>query len=437
MYVTQSTQIKTGSIEAKYLKNNMSLIDTTQVIQDSQFVISSFNDLLNVSTPLVVNQKVNKIQFLSLKIKFKKIYYEIKKKIIQMAMALTGYNGDNETSIQMSRSLDYSIYDENFNEIPVFNTAKPIDMWISRDTSVALDPFQQINALNASMINASSNSDLGGSQLINGFIVNGFNMSGSNQSIHIQLKPANQAASYLTLLKFGNNPLLQKNNYYFDWLEIFCPNDLRTEANYSFYLIFLNMSRVNAFKGYVGFSLVEIDSPYLDCSNKSANSIDWLIDLVQKRTSQNETTFTDNFELRTYASGCYFMNTTSNSWSSYGIEILSDSNITHTHCQSRHLTTFAGGLIVLPNAINFNYVWSHASFLQNPVIYSTVIALVCMYLLLGIWSRRMDSKDSKKEGVTILGDEDNKSVNKYIYEIIVFTGARLNAGTCSKVKNQY
>ncbi len=67
MYVTQSTQIKTGSIEAKYLKNNMSLIDTTQVIQDSQFVISSFNDLLNVSTPLVVNQKVNKIQFLSSK----------------------------------------------------------------------------------------------------------------------------------------------------------------------------------------------------------------------------------------------------------------------------------------------------------------------------------------------------------------------------------
>jgi hypothetical protein len=61
MYVTQSTQIKTGSIEAKYLKNNMSSIDTSQMIQDSQFSISSFNDLLNVSTPLIVNQKVNKI----------------------------------------------------------------------------------------------------------------------------------------------------------------------------------------------------------------------------------------------------------------------------------------------------------------------------------------------------------------------------------------
>lgn len=348
-------------------------------------------------------------------------------------MALTGYNGDNETNIQISRSLDYSIYDENYNELVVKNVSKPIDLWISRDTSVKINPFQFVNALNSSIINASSYVELGGSQLINGYIVNGFNMSGQNQSIHIQIKPSNLTKSYLTLLKFGNNPLLQKNNFYFDSMEIFCPNDLRTEANYSFYLIFLNMSRVNAFKGYVGFSLVEIDSPNLNCLNKTANSVDWLIGFVQNKTSQNETTFTDNFELRTYVSGCYYMNVSSNSWSSYGIEILSDSNVTHTHCQSNHLTTFAGGLIVLPNAINFNYVWAHASFLQNPVIYSTVIALICMYFILGLWSRRMDSKDSKKEGVTLLGDLGDKSANKYIYEIIVFTGARLNAGTSSKV----
>ena len=63
MYVSQATQVTTGSIEAKYLKNNMSLIDTTQIIQDSQFSISSFNDLLgSVTTPLIVNQKVNKIK---------------------------------------------------------------------------------------------------------------------------------------------------------------------------------------------------------------------------------------------------------------------------------------------------------------------------------------------------------------------------------------
>jgi len=131
------------------------------------------------------------------------------------------------------------------------------------------------------------------------------------------------------------------------------------------------------------------------------------------------------------------MEPSTNKWSSNGMEILEDTNITHTHCISSHLTTFAGGFIVLPNAIDFNYVWSHASFLQNPVIYSTVIALVCLYVLLGVWARWMDIKDEKKCGITLLGNikDHMKKENKYIYEIIAFTGNRLNAGTKSKVIN--
>lgn len=46
----------------------------------------------------------------------------------------------------------------------------------------------------------------------------------------------------------------------------------------------------------------------------------------------------------------------------------------------------------------------------------------------------MDSKDNKKEGITLLGDVGGECKNKYIYEIIVFTGNRLNAGTKSKVR---
>ena len=326
-----------------------------------------------------------------------------------MKMAPTGYNGDNETNIQLSRSLDLSIYDETYNEIDVNNQNIPFDLWISRDTSYTINPFLSVTVLNSSNINGSSSTGFGGSQLlINGFIVNGFNMSGSNQSIHIQIKPLSQAKSYLTLLKFEDNP----TNFNFDFINIFCPIDLKFEANYSYYLIFLNMSTVNSFKGYVGFSIVEIETSNLNCLNKSANSIEKIFDFIKNKTSINQTTFTDNFELRTYLSACYYMNQSSSSWSSYGMEILSDTNTTHTHCQSTHLTTFAGGFILVPNAINFNYVLSNASFVQNPVIYSTVIALICLYILLGIWSRRMDSKDKKKEGITLLGDVDNKSTNK-------------------------
>ena len=122
------------------------------------------------------------------------------------------------------------------------------------------------------------------------------------------------------------------------------------------------------------------------------------------------------------------------------MEILEDSNQTHTHCQTTHLTSFAGGFIVLPNAISFNDAFANASFLQNPVIYSTVIALVSLYILMAIWTRWMDKKDEEKCGFTLLGvddenDDEVDSRNKYLYEIIVFTGSRPNAGTQSKVKS--
>ena len=331
-------------------------------------------------------------------------------------MALTEYNGDNETNIQLSRSLTLSVYqNEAFQEINVINQANLFDMWISRDRSIPIQSFSLVNAVSS---NAS---------LLDGFYVSGFNLNYTNVSIHIQLKPLNKQLSYLAMIKFGQNPLL--SNY--DVLYIFCPNDLIVNSNTSFYyMLFANMSTVNNFQGYVGFSFKELNTADLNCLDKTKNSPNYLQNLSTRK--QN---FSSNFELRTFLSGCYFTDPLTSKWSTRGIEILSDTNLTHTHCQSNHLTTFAGGLIVLPNAINFDYVWSHASsFTQNVVVYCTVISLVTLYVLLGIWARFMDRRDSQKIGLTLLiGDSVNDIENKYIYEIIVFTGARFNASTSSKV----
>ena len=332
-------------------------------------------------------------------------------------MALTGTNGDNETHINTSQSLDYSLYDENVNQIQVENLRTPLELWISKDTSVSIEPFQLVNA---SAPNA-SNVSLNGGQFINGLLVNGFTLSGSNISIHIQIKPLQKERGYLSLLKFGSNPTTSS----YDVLNEFCSNNfLINENNEEYYLTFVNMTTVNGFKGYVGYSIVEID-----CSS-NLTTLDLLANI-----NQNSTCFTHSFFQRVFTSGCYYMNTNTNEWSSYGMEILADSNVTHTHCKSTHLTSFAGGFIVLPNAINFNEAFSHASFVQNPVIYSTVIALVCLYILLGVWARWMDRKDDQKCGITFLGacDDFVKPNNKYFYEIIVFTGNRPNGGTTSKV----
>ena len=58
MYISQATQIKTGSIEAKYFKNNMSMIDTAQFIEESQFSIPSFTNVIKSPSPIIISQKV-------------------------------------------------------------------------------------------------------------------------------------------------------------------------------------------------------------------------------------------------------------------------------------------------------------------------------------------------------------------------------------------
>lgn len=102
-----------------------------------------------------------------------------------------------------------------------------------------------------------------------------------------------------------------------------------------------------------------------------------------------------------------------------------------TQCFSSHLTTFAGGFLVLPDPIAWDYVFANADFSKNRTIYLTVICIVSIYLILLVYSRYKDKKDVEKLGVTPLSD--NHRVDRYFYEIIVFTGHRLDSGTESKV----
>ena len=63
MYVNQQVQIKTNSIEANYMKANISTFNTQQSIESSQINIPSFcGDLLNQSPNCanrILTQRVN------------------------------------------------------------------------------------------------------------------------------------------------------------------------------------------------------------------------------------------------------------------------------------------------------------------------------------------------------------------------------------------
>jgi polycystin 1L2 len=186
------------------------------------------------------------------------------------------------------------------------------------------------------------------------------------------------------------------------------------------------MSQVNGFKGFVGFSVREMSLNEIDLyctSNSSGKSLSLI---------QNKVNFSSDFRIRSYSSGCFYYDLNTGKWNSDGMEIYKDTNIRQTHCFSNHLTSFAGGLVILPTAINFQFVFANASFTQNPLIYLTSILVTCIYILFAIWAKFMDKRDLKK--LNIIPLKDNKPNDDYFYELIVFTGDLNESGTKSKVK---
>ena len=140
--------------------------------------------------------------------------------------------------------------------------------------------------------------------------------------------------------------------------------------------------------------------------------------------------FTSNYELRVYTSGCYYLDR-DNHWQSDGLKVGPLTNHSQTQCFSTHLTTFAGGFLVLPTPVNWSYVFANADFMRNKTIYLTVICVLVIYLLLVVYARYKDEKDREKLDVTFLAD--NHRSDGYLYQIVVFTGQRKDAGTKSKV----
>ena len=187
------------------------------------------------------------------------------------------------------------------------------------------------------------------------------------------------------------------------------------------------MNQTKGYQGKVGFGIKELNEIDLDyyCSNQT---IDLNDAPLLNNNNNNNSSFKYDFSIRSYTSGCYYLND-DGYWASDRVEVIEDSNLTHTHCSSSHLTQFAGGFVVLPPAIDFNYVFAHSSFLQNPTIYSTIIALATLYVILAIISRYFDTQDQKKIGLTNLAN----SLDEYKYEVTIFTGNRFNAGTNSNV----
>ncbi|CAF4352602.1 unnamed protein product, partial [Adineta steineri] len=204
-----------------------------------------------------------------------------------------------------------------------------------------------------------------------------------------------------------------------DGWTVFCPFNLTNESMYTY---FINNQQTFGHQSII-FGLRELNSTeFRDfCINSS---------IVNPPITDEKFNFTSNYELRIYTSGCYYLDE-NNQWKFDGLIVGSLTNHYETQCFSTHLTTFASGFRILPESVNWNYVFANADFMRNKTIYLTIICVCVIYIILILFSRYKDKKDIEKLGVTPL--PDNHKADEYFYQIIVFTGQRKYAGTKSKV----
>ncbi|CAF4143107.1 unnamed protein product, partial [Adineta steineri] len=238
-------------------------------------------------------------------------------------------------------------------------------------------------------------------------------------SAHIEIHPLETNISYLFIYKFDQIPQLNTSINQIDGWTVFCPFNLTNESIYTY---FINNQQTFGHQSII-FGLRELNLTEIQdfCGNSS---------IVNPPITDEKFDFTSNYELRIYTSGCYYLDQ-NNQWKSDGLIVGPLTNHYETQCFSSHLTTFASGFRVLPEPVNWNYVFANADFLRNKTIYLTVICVSVIYLILLVYARLKDKRDLEKLGVTSL--LDNHKSDQYFYQIIVFTSRRKDAGTKSKV----
>ncbi|CAF1416666.1 unnamed protein product [Rotaria sordida] len=194
--------------------------------------------------------------------------------------------------------------------------------------------------------------------------------------------------------------------------------------NESLYKYFINNEQTSGHQSLI-FGLRELNSTeiFQFCLENSS--------IINPPITNQPFYFTSNYELRIYTSACYYLDK-NNQWKSDGLIVGPLTNHYQIQCFSNHLTSFAGGFIILPAPINWNYVFTNADFMKNKTVYLTIIFVSIIYIILMIYARFNDKKDIEKLGVTPL--LDNYKLDQYFYQILVFTGQRINAGTESKVQ---
>nr|XP_045585124.1 polycystic kidney disease protein 1-like 2 [Procambarus clarkii] len=296
-------------------------------------------------------------------------------------------------------TLSVFVEDEN---VTVDNETQPITLVIPRRPESLPDPVSVVG-----------NTDI--NDLVP-FVYHSFNVSSADSAFTVEIHPdGNTPPKLVILIDYKRLPTPSQ----YDTISYVKNFTLNENGTYSWFVNNIdNKNRTGNF--YVAVAILK-DNVTLPDPRSNAT--------LQKENFSVDFNF--NYTFRVITSGCYFYNSTIDVWSGIGMTVV-DANSTHTSCHTLHLTSFGSGYSPSPNAIDFDYIFAAAGFVNNLIIYLVIIITLVCYVIMMIWARFMDKRDVQYRGVTAL--EDNKVEDKYLYEVTFTTGPDKEAGTDSNIQ---
>ena len=312
----------------------------------------------------------------------------------------------------LSRSISFSLLDRDGNEVTVqTNFSQPIEIIIPRDQNLPVPSMMLQNVTSLSLRPHA--------QTFNLHFVNLSTLT-SSFSIHLQMRPLNSNLSYLLIYAFDRSPRLNSSINDIDGWSLFC-------CSSNLHTYFLDNQQTTGHRSII-FGIRELNAAEADdlCINP----------IVQNPTPRIDQAFrfTDNYELRLFTSGCYYLDA-DHRWRSDGLLVSVSlslclsairfdllqvgplTNLSHTQCFSTHLTTFAGGFLALPSPINWDYAFTEADLNSLTIIHAAIVFLVSM-----VYARLTSKKETSHSfnGLETEADLPFKLEDKHHDRVLVF-----------------
>ena len=226
-------------------------------------------------------------------------------------------NSKSSSNTNLSRSISLSFVDENENEMPVrTGSSEPIEVLVPRDPQLLVPPMllQNVTSMNSTPHNLL-------------FHLHYVNLSSALPiSVHWEMKPLNISLAYLLIYRFDHVPQLNNSVNLTDGWTLLCPTSRQLISarqypsidfvagltNDSVHRYFIDNQRTTGHQAVV-LGLRELSATELSqrCSSTSTNGPPITNDRVN---------FTSNYELRTYTSGCYYLDN-NNQWKADGLTV--------------------------------------------------------------------------------------------------------------------